>query len=44
VAVALAVKALPESLRPRGVYLWVLIGVSAIVSAVGLYGGVAGLM
>jgi Mn2+/Fe2+ NRAMP family transporter len=42
--VALAVKTLPEPLRPRGLYLWVLIGVSAIVIAVGLYGGVSGLM
>jgi Mn2+/Fe2+ NRAMP family transporter len=42
--VALAVKALPDSLRPRGLYLWVLIGVSAIVIAVGLYGGVVGLV
>jgi Mn2+/Fe2+ NRAMP family transporter len=42
--VALAVKALPVPLRPRGLYLWVLIGVSAVVIAVGLYGGVAGLM
>jgi Mn2+/Fe2+ NRAMP family transporter len=42
--VALAVTALPVSLRPRGLYLWVLIGVSAVVIAVGLTGGVAGLM
>ncbi len=42
--VALAMKALPEGLRPRGLYLWALIGVSAVVIAVGLYGGVAGLM
>ena len=35
--VALAVTALPPTLRPRGVYRWVLIGVSAIVIAVGLY-------
>ena len=42
--VALAVTALPGSLRPRGLYLWLLIGVSAVVIAVGLYGGVAGLM
>ncbi len=42
--VALAVKALPAPARPRGLYLGVLIGVSAIVIAVGLYGGVAGLV
>jgi Mn2+/Fe2+ NRAMP family transporter len=42
--VALALTALPEGLRPRGVYLWLLVGVSAIVIAVGLYGGGAGLL
>ena len=42
--VALAVKELPESLRMRGFYLWVLIGISAIVIAVGLFGGVSGLL
>ncbi len=41
--VALAVTTLPEAVRPRGVYLWALVGVSAVVSAVGVYGGVAGL-
>ena len=39
-----AVKALPEPLRLRGFYLWVLIGISAIVIAVGLFGGVSGLL
>ena len=42
--VALAVKALPEPLRPRGIYLWVLIGMSVIVIAVGLFGGVSALL
>ena len=42
--VALAVKALPAPLRPRGLYLAFLIGVCAVVIAVGLYGGVAGLL
>jgi uncharacterized membrane protein YczE len=42
--IALAMKALPEPLRLRGVYLWVLIGISAIVIAVGLLGGVSGLL
>jgi Mn2+/Fe2+ NRAMP family transporter len=42
--VALAIKALPASLRPNGLYLWVLIGVSVVVIAVGLYGGVLGLL
>jgi len=39
----LAVKALPEPLRLRGVYLWVLICISVIVIAVGLFGGISGL-
>ena len=42
--VALAVKALPAPCVRAGLYLWALIGVSALVSAVGLYGGVSGLM
>ncbi len=42
--VALAVKALPAPLRPQGLYLWGLIGVSTVVIAVGLYGGVSGLL
>jgi Mn2+/Fe2+ NRAMP family transporter len=41
--VALAVTALPDPLRPRGPYLRTLIGVCAVVIALGLYGGVAGL-
>jgi hypothetical protein len=42
--VALAVAALPGALQPRGSYLWVLIATSAIAIAVGLYGGVWGLL
>jgi hypothetical protein len=42
--VALAVKAPPEPMRPRGLYLWILIGVSASVVALGLYGGISGLL
>ena len=42
--VALALRALPAPLRPRGLYLAVLTGISALVIAVGLYGGVSGLM
>lgn len=36
--IALAVKVLPKPLRPRGLYLWSLIGVSSIVIAAGLVG------
>lgn len=42
--VALAATTLPEALRPKGLYLWVLIGVSGIVTVVGLWGGVGGLV
>jgi Mn2+/Fe2+ NRAMP family transporter len=42
--VALAVKALPEPLRLRGFYLCFLIGISALVIAMGLFGGVSGLL
>jgi len=38
---ALALKVLPQSLRPRKVYLWVLVAVSAMVSLVELIGGAA---
>jgi Mn2+/Fe2+ NRAMP family transporter len=40
--VALAVKALPKPLRPRGLYLWSLIGMSGIVIGAGLIGAVLG--
>jgi len=42
--VALAVKALPEPYRLRGWYLGLIVGVCAIVSAVGVFGGVQALM
>ena len=42
--IALAVQVLPEALRPRGVYLWALVGICAVVIGMGLYGGVAGLL
>jgi Mn2+/Fe2+ NRAMP family transporter len=42
--IVLAMKALPEQLRPRGVYLWVLIGISAVVTSAGLLGGIVGLL
>jgi hypothetical protein len=42
--VALAVKALPEPYRLRGWYLALIGGVCAIVSAVGVVGGVRALM
>jgi Mn2+/Fe2+ NRAMP family transporter len=42
--VALAGKTLPEAMRPRGFYLWILIGISASVIVLGLYGGISGLL
>ncbi len=42
--VALAVTTLPVAVRPRGAYLWSLIAVAALVSAVGIFGGVTGLL
>jgi hypothetical protein len=42
--VALAMKALPEPYRLRGWYLGLIIGVSALVSAVGVFGGLQALM
>jgi hypothetical protein len=41
--IALATKALPEAMRPRGVYLWMLIGISTSVIAAGVYGAFQGL-
>jgi Mn2+/Fe2+ NRAMP family transporter len=42
--VALAFTALPEPYRPRGWYLGLLVAVCTIVSAIGVFGGVRGLM
>ncbi len=42
--VVLAMKVLPEPLRLQGAYLWIMLGVSAIVIAVGLFGGGATLL
>lgn len=41
--VALASKALPEPLRLKGLYMWVLVGISVVVCVLGLAGGVGGL-
>ena len=40
--VALATKTLAEPIRLRGWYLGLIIGISAVVCAVGLFGGIAG--
>jgi Mn2+/Fe2+ NRAMP family transporter len=42
--VALAAKALPAPLRLRGWYLWLIVGISGMVSALGLFGGLSGLV
>ena len=40
--IALAVKALPRAHRLRGWYLWVVLIVSALTCALGVFGGVSG--
>ncbi len=40
--IALAIKALPASVRLRGVYLWVVVGVAVVTCALGVVGGVGG--
>ena len=40
--VLLAFKALPAERRPRGLYGWIVVGVSALTAALGVYGGVLG--
>ena len=42
--VALAATVLPEPWRLKGARLWVTAGVCALVSAVGIIGGIAGLI
>jgi Mn2+/Fe2+ NRAMP family transporter len=42
--VTLAARALPSPVRLRGPYLWAVIGVTGLVSALGLAGGIAGLI
>jgi NRAMP (natural resistance-associated macrophage protein)-like metal ion transporter len=40
--IALAVRALPRAHRLHGVYLWVVLGVSALTCALGVFGGLSG--
>jgi len=42
--IALAIKALPEATRLKGAYLWVLAAVCAVVVAVGVFGGLQGVL
>lgn len=42
--VALAIKALPEEHRLRGTYRWFVLAVVALVSVLGVYGGISGLL
>ena len=41
--IALAVTALPPASRPRGAYLWILVAISTLVIAVGVFGAFQGL-
>ena len=40
--VALALRALPEQHRPRGIYLWIVLLVTLLTTGFGVYGGLAG--
>jgi Mn2+/Fe2+ NRAMP family transporter len=40
--IALSVKALPDALRPKGAYLWILILVCTLVVAIGVFGALQG--
>ncbi|MGH8149205.1 MAG: NRAMP family divalent metal transporter [Steroidobacteraceae bacterium] len=40
--VLLAFKALPAERRPRGVYAWIVVGVSILTAGLGVYGGISG--
>ncbi|MEW6340561.1 MAG: divalent metal cation transporter [Paraburkholderia sp.] len=42
--IALSVTSLPEAHRPRGIYLWLVSGVAAVVSIAGIVGAVWGMM
>jgi hypothetical protein len=35
---------LPEPYRLRGWYMWLIIGISAMASCLGLFGGIAGIL
>jgi NRAMP (natural resistance-associated macrophage protein)-like metal ion transporter len=41
--VALAIRALPAEYRLRGAYRWIVIAVSSLTAALGIYGGLSGL-
>jgi NRAMP (natural resistance-associated macrophage protein)-like metal ion transporter len=40
--VLLAFKTLPAAHRPRGVYAWIVVGVSVLTAGLGVYGGISG--
>jgi hypothetical protein len=40
--IALAVKALPEPVRLKGWYLWMVIAVAGVTCALGVFGGLTG--
>jgi len=42
--VLLAVKSLPAAVRLRGACLWLIVGVTATVSVLGLFGGISGFL
>ncbi|MGH8110806.1 MAG: hypothetical protein ACREPL_02530 [Rhodanobacteraceae bacterium] len=40
--VLLAFRALPPEHRPRGLYAWIVIGISLVTAGLGVYGGISG--
>ena len=40
--IALSVRALPPSIRPRGLYLWTVVAIAAVTTAFGVFGAVQG--
>ena len=40
--IALAIRALPDEVRLRGVYLWVVLAIAAVTCAFGVFGGING--
>jgi hypothetical protein len=42
--IALAVFALPPAVRLRGFYLWVVVAIATLTTAVGVFGGIEGVV
>ncbi len=42
--IALAIRALPEQVRLRGAYLWVVLAIAGVTCAFGVFGGINGVV